>query len=365
MADNDTQAQAGSTSTEAAPVAAEPQSTFAQHEELDRLLSDSEWTPETPADEAKGENPAGEQSQETAQATQEEQPAAPAEETTDEDDDKDEAGGTPDKAKRFRFSDPKDRQFAALRKEGVPPEEAARIAYGIAKPQSETPAGETRQQSQQPDDLTKWQERLAVIDQSLTDNGAEEGLMNDEILALMKERSDLVADIKTEQRFRKHEQQTKLAQAAGQLNAVLRESKAAAEERFPSILDESSEVCREADRLAALYHGTPVMKEASAPMQIAEQAVLNVARAKAKANGTSIAAEFAKLEAGKPVQQQQATTQQQAKTVTAKKLTPASGASATRGPDEPANEDQQLQAAQTATDPRKQHEDLERLLYGT
>jgi len=241
--------------------------------------------------------------------------------------------------------------------------EAARIAYGIGKPDSGAiPAADQPTNAEPADSLDAWQQQLRAIDEKLAASGAGEGLINEDIISLLSKRTDLIAEIKTEQRFQEREAKASAAErenAAAQVNASHREVKAEALKRFPSITIAGSEVQKEADRLTRLYGGSALMSDPTAPMQIAEQAAMAVARAKAAANGTSIAIEFAKLEA------QASAAPPAVKTGAAKKIMLASGAQATQRPDQPATEQDKFREAQATLDPRAQHEALNRLLYGT
>lgn len=353
--DTTTQAQAANEPTEAAAQAeTHPATPQAQRDQLEQLLENPDWQPEAiPAGETAG-----------AETTTDEQRTAGEKSQSETQDgaepEGEEATGSTDKGGRFRFSDPADRQFAVLRKEGVAPGEAARIAYGIGSPATSIPGLEAS--AEQADPLKALQDELTTVDKQLKEAGETgAGLLDGDVIALIQKRSDLAADIKAESRLRgrdaaaSSQQQVK---AAAEVKAAQRTAVGEAAQRFPGIDTDGTAIRVEADRLTALYRGSALMQDPQAPIHIAEQAALNVARASAKANGTTVDVEMAKIDKALWADKGQG------KQPVQKKITPASGANGTQRPDKPATEQEKFSGI-TTLDPREKRAALESLLYGT
>lgn len=315
-----------------------------QHEQLASLLSDPAWEPESGAQAVAAAAPV-EGRAPTEDDIIEDQPPAPSEVQPLEEE-------PSSSSQRFRFQDPADRQFATLRKEGVDPAEAARIAYGIgAAPKAST--AETAAAADV-DPLTSRQQELAEVDEQLTALGAEEGVMNSEVVELIRRRTDLATEITFEQRSR-HQRAAQAEQARTQAQ---RSIAAKVAERFPDLADKGSQLRVEADRLFQQFQGTPMMAEVDAPIQLAEMAALKTAKANAAANGTHWATELAKLEKGaaaKPLQPAKATAS------LTPKVTPASGAKGTRVADRALTEEEQFHQGKSS-DPKEEYHRLARLL---
>jgi hypothetical protein len=345
----------------------------AQHEQLAQLLTNPDWMPETSATSTMtDEPPAGAEPRETGAVdrAEDEPPEGFDEEAPADGEDHDETEAGPesrDKGKRFRFSDPADRQFAVLRKEGIAPDEAARIAYGIGSTPASAPMAEAAAATPTVDPLTAWQQQLREVDARLAAAGGSEGLISEDIVELFRQRSDLAAEIRSETRYQEREAQARAARAAeavAQARASQHEALVSVVERVPQVAAPGTALRREADRLLQLYRGSAFLDEPNAPFTLVEMAAANVAKAQSAAQGTSFAVEFGKLDQSIAPATPPAPAAA-VKTVTARKITPASGAQATQRPDKPATEAERYRDAQATLDPRAQHEALNRLLYGS
>ena len=362
--DTTTVAPAETQAAETTPQNAAPLTAEAQHDELANLLADPNWKPETKAEATEtaaaetvaAETPAGETPPETEQPATE---TTPAETVTEQEEPEEET-----KTQRFRFSDPADRKFAVLRKEGVAPEEAARIAYGLGVQQTQ------QTETEAADPLAALQTEMAEVDAKLEAAGANEGVIDKDTIALIQKRSDLAADIKTQQAMRQRDQRDAVSREEAQA-AQARESQqevaSKATERFPMLADAKSPLRIETDKLIVRLKGSALMSEQDAPVQIAEMAALSVAKANAAANKTSVAVELAKLDKSISAAAAPATTAPPV--VPPKPQPPAAkivarpGAQTTQKPDQPATEVDKFK--QVLSDPRAEHERLNALLYGT
>ena len=405
MADITPQAQAAtavSTTTDmtgnhadaSSPQGAEASNPQALHDELDRLLTDPSWSPEPAEQESAasiggdpvtttqpiaGDQPRGAQGEEGNDGRGGEEHEDEHNQDHEDNQDRDHEGEAPassDKGKRFRFSDPSDRQFAVLRKEGVPPEEAARIAYGIGRQgQTNHDAAQTQAQAQAQaqravDPLAHWQQELAVVEGELARIGKDGGgLLDEQTIALIQKRGDLIADIRAEGRLREREDRARQHQARREAEArssQQQDNVSAATQRFPLLSNEGSALRAEADKLLRLHQGSPFLDQIEAPMILAEQAAVNLARANARTRGTSFEAEFARLEqASSSAPGSGAGGAPSAKGAGLKsRVSPASGASGTRGPEIARPEGERYREVSSSLDARSQHDELERLLYG-
>lgn len=347
------------------PAPAAPVTAQSTHDQLAAQLSDPNWKPEAttpvepvapPAETKVVETPPIETPVELATEVTTETPPVevpPIEDTPEPE------SVEASKGKRFRFQDPADRKFATLRKEGIAPDEAARIAYGIgAQQQEQTP------ETAAVDQLATWQADLAAVEAELQAHAAGEPLVSGDFVTLNNKRNDLAAEIKVESRLRERDQQSEAQRQAAteaQARATQQQNVSAAVERFPLIADKSSALRVESDRLMELYSGSAFLDRPDAPVALAEQAAANVARAQSVANGTSFEAEMLKMDTkAKPKAAATVTIQPPAKTAPPAKVAVASGSAATRQPDKTPTEQERFGAV--ATDPRSEHARLAELL---
>lgn len=353
----ETQAKAATdtTTAETQSVDLNPQS---QHAALQAQLADPNWNPAgaTAAKEPETvteEPPAGEQSQETTEeTTTEAEPVAVEESEEEEEQPKKETD-------RFRFKDPADRRFAVLRKEGVAPDEAARIAYGIGNKAEADPTPEPEPE----DPLVALRQQLVELDEKLAP--FDEELPTKESRQLLQQRAELAADIRVETKLREREQQqTARSQhdAAAKAKQSQKEVATKAIERFPGIAEKDSAMRKEVDRLFAEYQGSAFLSKPEAPQLLAEQAAANVARVNSQKNGTNFETELAKLDRtamNKPAPV--TTTDPKPKPVA--KAPVKGGNTGTSRPDAPATGTDKWKPE--SLDPKKEHEHLSKLIYGT
>lgn len=351
----------------AAPVVtqqAEPQTAAQLHDALEAQLSDPNWQPakaattETPATETVAEVKAGETPPETPATEPVVDP--PEVETPPVD-------PLPEGIERPRLSDPNDQVIAALKK--AQPHltwaQCEERVMGVTQAKAETPATETA-----PDPLIALREEMAAADATLKEWGENEGLPNPEIVALIKRRGDLAAEILVETRFRGRDQQTaeerQQAQVA-QAREIQQTHVAKATERFPNIGDKATLLGAEAAKLIEEFRGSPFMDRPTAPIELGEIAARNVAQAQSVKNGTSFEAELQKLDtaAKKPATQAAVTTTTPVPVTPQPKITPAGGNQNTRQPDKPATDADRYKTASALTDPQAKQAALNDLLYGT
>lgn len=360
--DNTTQAQAANepiTEGTAQADVPSPVTPLAQRDQLEKLLENPDWQPETTS--APAEADGAEMAIDEPRAAGE-QPPREARNDGAEEPEGEEQNGSSQKGGRFRFSDPADRQFAVLRKEGVAPEEAARIAYGIVAA-AKGSAGRDDNQAETADPLTALEQELVAVDQQLKAAAeAGSGLIDGDVIALIQKRSDLAADIKAEARLRGRESNFTRQQAEAEAKARQArqgESVQAAAQRFPLLATAGSPLRVEAEKLLAMHRGSPFLEDPDAPIVIAEQAATNVARAHARAHGTSFEEELRKIDSELWADKGQAPGKQ----LVHRKITPASGAHGTQRPDKPATERERFSGI-TTLDPREKRAALEEMLYG-
>lgn len=349
----------------------EPQTeALTMRDSLEAQLADPDWSPAdaapqepaAPAEPAVAETPA--EPEEEAAPAETDKPPAEAVVDTDGDD-------LPAGIHRPRLTDPDDQIIAALYKQAQEKGKPITWAEAERRVKGEPAAAETPVAAEQtPDGLETMTADLAEVDRQLTEAGASEGLMSPEIVALIQRRSDLAAELKTEQKLRERDQKSAQQQStAAEAQARQKQADAVnvARKEYPGIAASGSPLNAEANRLLAEYAGSAMLARTDGPLRIAEQAAKNVAAANADANGTRFADELAKLKpAAKAAPAAPAATPTPAaKPAPRKILTPASGTAATRTPDQPKTDSERFQEVTRFTDPKAQQEELNRLLYGT
>jgi len=190
-----------------------------------------------------------------AEETPEAEDATTTEEPAQEDEDEPETEDvTPTKGKQIRLKGD-DFKFATLRKSGVSPEEAARIAYGIdpAKPAPKE-AEESPPQTQEPTELEEIAARLEALEDEIVD--ATDLVDSDRAKQLKRERAKLTekrTDLMLEAKFKAIEAQNAQKQQA---ETKYQESVNAALSMYPALSDPKSEFSKRAEAIRASLEAT-------------------------------------------------------------------------------------------------------------
>ena len=183
-----------------------------------------------------------EETPEAEDATEE----TPPDENAEDDADPDEPA--PVKGRQIRLKGP-DFQFATLRKSGVSPEEAARIAYGIepSKPAPVTEDAPT--QSQEPSELEAIAARLEALEDEIVDatdlvDSDKAKLLKRERAKLNEKRTDLILEAKLKAIEAQRTQET-------QAETKYQESVQSALSMYPALSDPKSEFSKRAEAIRA------------------------------------------------------------------------------------------------------------------
>lgn len=327
-------------------------SAVTQREELERQLSDPNWTPATST--TKSEPAKAEPVRETPQAEVTEPEAEPVVEKPEPvaaaEEDEDEVVAQPEdpKGKRIRIADPKDQQFQLLRKGGFSAEEAFTRVYGPAKTEPEPQA--------QSDPMAQYRARLDEIN-TVLDKVDDDDVMTGAQQKLVREQARLSAEIAKHdmlERVRTESEEQKQQASAVRLQTEQSKALAKAKQDYPQVAVIGSALNLEAKKLQSAYAGSAFLDEPTAPVEIVEMAATRLATRQAKANGTTFETEFATITGQKP-------TVVAPKVESKKPTVIASGAKATIGSDKPQTDKEQLAAV--ASDAKSEAERLNQLLY--
>jgi hypothetical protein len=205
-------------------------------------------------------DPLSQEEVEDAQQVQQAEETPEAEDPTEEtppdenaEDDADPDEPAPVKGRQIRLKGP-DFQFATLRKSGVSPEEAARIAYGIepSKPSPVTEDAPT--QSQEPSEMEAVAARLEELEDEIVDatdlvDSDKAKLLKRERAKLNEKRTELMLDAKLKaieaQRTQEQQAETKY-----------QESVQSALSMYPSLSDPKSEFSKRAEAIRSSLEAT-------------------------------------------------------------------------------------------------------------
>jgi len=194
-------------------------------------------------------DPPSQEEVEDAQQVQQAEETPEAEEPAQEDEDEPETEDvTPTKGKQIRLKGD-DFKFATLRKSGVSPEEAARIAYGIEPTKAPPVTEEAPTQSQEPSEMEAVAARLEELEDEIVDatdlvDSDKAKLLKRERAKLNEKRTELMFDAKLKaieaQRTQEQQAETKY-----------QESVQSALSMYPSLSDPKSEFSKRAEAIRA------------------------------------------------------------------------------------------------------------------
>lgn len=220
--------------------------TDAELTELTRSLLNPAPSPEPEQEEQQPEPETDQGETQPEEGLDPETETEPDKETETEDDQ------LPTKGKQIRLKGP-DFQFATLRKSGVSPEEAARIAYGISPSQpapAQVEAETVSAESKEPDiddRLTEISARLEALEDEIVD--ATDLVDSDRAKALKRERSKLNeqrTDLMVEAKLRVAETRKQLqSQAESEYNSHV----TSALTMYPDLADEKSAFYKKSEEI--------------------------------------------------------------------------------------------------------------------
>lgn len=294
---------------------------------------------------------AGVQPQQPQEGTTQVQPEAQATPAEQPNPDADEEGDNlflPDRIRTKRLDPTFQRMLAIqieMERQGTPI--SAEDALARAKSAFTAPVQTPAQPAAQVDPLADIRTQLADVDKQLKDAGANEGLVNAEIIELFQKRTDLAADLKIAERDQKRAETEAKVQAQTQHKTAHDQSFAKAVSEYPSAGAPGSPLDLAVNAIAnelsnPSHPNHAIMQAATAPEIIVQMAVHQLAasmatkgtpyeQAIASLRGKPAAATPAQAPAAQPAQPAQAAPQAPA-TPERRVVSPASGTMGTPTP---------------------------------